>query len=369
MFIYQHTNLNMLVHTNNQYILISICNSTVTYKLHYLNDIYKQLYNIYPKSICSDCKYHFILDTCNRIHMIIEESAIIFHENIGTSTLNNQQFSCVWVWHHDDIFIAIGQYDKYKKCYYSEYMELCPATNTISADIEINDNINECHFTDLDNVVLFKNNHEIFIKGELTGSNVSYISSTINNIIKNCHTKIIQYESNNILFEESLESHGNNHINIIIDLNKNNIKDYFYNFCILCYIDNNNEIYIMDPKKLDTSPVFLGSINDNYIKKYIHKSDLLCFLNKNMIVLINMVYDKRIDIDSVFDISFAHMISLNNFIWSFATHKFLGDSYKKIINILLLCNKQLKNLKIPKYVMYVIFKFFCNQENYVSLVN
>lgn len=393
-----------LVHSHNKYILLTTQDNS--YTITNLNDQFPDLHDIYPQSIYSHDYHHFILDINKNLHVVSNnESKIQLYTYVYKTDFTNKQIngqitgSQIWYENGDrsekieDFWIYINQYDCHK-CINSEVqVALWYDTQGTCLRRDINDlnyNVpNVVSKTNYGNGVLFDYCTYIRLRDHIDNDLFlpKHYFNNCSNIRKIEHENIIQFVNNGILYSGFNEDHGITEYDIknianmydankdnysvgyhkIINLDDNNIKQYYYNFYSLCYVNNDDEIIVLN---CDTNSeqynksTNLGVINGKYDLVCNDSCAILYFVNAVHVVAIDMIHYKRINIDYPLNISHFHMTSLNNFIWSFDTHKLLSHDYKQIILTFLLCNKTKQLFKIPKYITFEVFHYLCNSVSF-----
>ena len=389
----------MIVYANYNYLLIK----PKTHKIKNLSNICKQLHNIYPKYIHSHLNYHLILDLYNNIHIIVMTKNynstwipggnqfvdFTFHENIVYFKGKNQIISEFEIYTDGRLEITINKYKKSTASVVTKIIVLSWKENKLISKIET---IGSMFY--VNNNVFLENGDmlvDIYDDTYIHNSWIYFkIPDTFSNVRLDCNVSLAQYVEKNVLCEGHVFNDGSmtTWTRQIMDLN--NIKDYYYNFSSVWYVDNNNMSFIIDSSGKKTQ---CGLVKDNYIKVYLKYSYILYLVYDDNIIVFDMdKHGARHDIKSekfidklggncmfvlanhsglepqvvpskfsIFpaqlDISHLHMISLKDFAWSPNTHRFVTDHNKVIIYNFMLCNRLKGIHKVPKGVFSIIFNY------------
>jgi hypothetical protein len=360
----------ILIHSNNEYLLLNTETPENIINISNIPSCGDILSKIYPVSIYDGAFYNIILDTSNILHLVnynninnikVYPNIYTFKKKIIISHVVDLDINTI-----DDIInikMIIARYNENKKVYKCECIIIADKLLTNKFNKKI---YNVTDHVTLKTISLVKTIDSCILIHSM--SNIFHVETLKNTEAMNLIGKfgnIIIYSYNNILYKIRYGCFRE----MIINLTSKQIKYYKYDDYnkIICYINIYGEIIVEDVNT--NKHLVLGKTNEDYNLYY--NNFILYFININSVCRINFLKAHSVingtnNIDDVikyikypFNISQIGSFEMNNFIWTTGTYKFMSKNNKNIINIFLLCNRQMKQYKIPYWILYNIFNLLC----------
>lgn len=125
----------------------------------------------------------------------------------------------------------------------------------------------------------------------------------------------------------------------------------------ICYINKDEEV-IIDEIYMSANKNY-GIVQNVREISTVGNDIILCAVNSIHVIRNYKNLDDSMleQIDYPFDISFVGNIKLRDFNWTPNTHNKLSNLKKLQIKTFLLCNRLMKQYKIPYWVLYIVFNF------------
>ena len=367
----------ILIHSNNEYLLLNEKIVINLSKNHIFGGILK---TIYPVQIYDGCSFNIFIDTLHKLHIIkYQDDKITMYNNVHIPKIKNGRILSA---HIDNkvfnskcfnITICIGKYYKNTQMYICEKVII--TINSLKYDILERSivktyNVNKCIVSPEGFICMYTNNNTILIRDgcrdmddmEIYDDNKTIIDVG-SEIIYVSNNKLHSAIPNNGYYPAYIEPHET-----IFDFTQTKVKCFYYDYFLkaLCYVNIDDEIIVEETYTHKTKK--LGVIKDPYKLYYYH--NVLYFIKPHNITAVSFSrmsnLPNNIDVNDVdiiqlkqeFNISQVSSLLINNFIWTPDTHIFVPHKYKCIIEMFLLCNKQMSIYKIPYWVLYKIFSLF-----------
>ena len=244
---------NIILHSNNEYILVSI-KENKSYDIINLNNLFLEFNDIYPKFIHNDYPNIIIFDTNNVVHIIIANDGIKLYGNVYKTTMINPiniSHKIRYDGHRYMVKMCIMGYDKKTNTFCCETIKGILEKDSFVIESQKEHFIDKIEKYELTNndVFLFKGDHLIHhsIDQNIHYNNLEeydYISGYYN---FGAFGNNIAYVNKGVLLERDLRyRHNLVEYNLAID----NIKLFKYcrSYFIICFVNNNNKIIIKNIK-------------------------------------------------------------------------------------------------------------------------